>query len=469
LSRFRILDSRTLLLEKEEGGDAPLGALQLFFRVERDLDHHVRLALSRWRAWNALSHGIEVMSEAERLLEGAEGATAMLTEIREIAGAGLVRIREWRERESRLVAARNSEGPPPEDGPIPGDLREFQLKALEAAGPGHPRLGLYVLPGGSGKTRLGLELAKKAGGALVLAPNAVLREQWRGEAKKWGLFQKDGKLDKRLLLESSEVLRAAIPEKEKRPLIILDEAHGLSVDLLQILVKLELPCVGLTATPGWDPSRDELYFAAFGPCRFPLPAVMSAPAVRATCIEIRVPMDPSLRSAYLLSRSVAMRHQVASTNPFKETRVATLVKRHPGGRILILGEFVEPLERVAAMGRYPVVTGKTTPAGRRKAYAAFNAAKAAVLVSSGVSDEGIDLPEADVVIQISGGRGDAVQELQRLGRLLRPKDRAVAFYSLVSENTIEEESARQRRGAVERLGIIYEIQGDPMGSPDQPS
>ncbi|MBN8219244.1 MAG: hypothetical protein J0L75_21570 [Spirochaetes bacterium] len=437
-----------------------MGALPWFFRVDRDLDHHVRLALSPWRIWNSQWHGIDAPAEAEPLFRGEPGGPALLAEIRALAQLGAVRTQEWRDREARLEIQRES-------SPIPAailadDLREAQRAALEASGSGHPKLGLYVLAGGSGKTRLGLEWARRVGGALVLAPNAVLREQWRAEAKKWKLFQKGGKLDPKLLIESTEILRTGIPEKSRRPLLLIDEAHGLSVDLLQILTRLEAPCIGLTATPSWDASRDELFFTAFGPCRFPLPSVTTAPSVHATCLEIRVPMDPSLRSAYLLSRSVALRHQVASANPFKESRAAVLVKRHPGGRILILGEFVEPLERVAARGGFPLVTGKTTPAGRRKAYAAFNGAKAAVLVSSGVTDEGIDLPEADVVIQLSGGRGDTVQELQRLGRLLRPKDRPVVFYSLVSENTAEEESARQRRGSVERLGIPYEVQGDPL-------
>merc|ERR1711931_244206 len=62
---------------------------------------------------------------------------------------------------------------------------------------------------------------------------------------------------------------------------------------------------------------------------------------------------------------------------------------------------------------------------------------------SKVGDTSFDMPEANVLIQISSNGGSRRQEAQRLGRILRPKRGALAeefnayFYTLVSQDTAE--------------------------------
>jgi DNA excision repair protein ERCC-3 len=71
----------------------------------------------------------------------------------------------------------------------------------------------------------------------------------------------------------------------------------------------------------------------------------------------------------------------------------------------------------------------------------------------------VDLPEASVIIQISGTFGSRQEEAQRLGRVLRPKadGRRALFYSLVSDESVEQDFAQHRQLFLTEQGYAYEI------------
>ena len=59
---------------------------------------------------------------------------------------------------------------------------------------------------------------------------------------------------------------------------------------------------------------------------------------------------------------------------------------------------------------------------------------------SKIGDTALDIPDANVIIQISGHGGSRRQQAQRLGRILRPKPNPTGgfnafFYSLISMDT----------------------------------
>jgi DNA excision repair protein ERCC-3 len=72
----------------------------------------------------------------------------------------------------------------------------------------------------------------------------------------------------------------------------------------------------------------------------------------------------------------------------------------------------------------------------------------------------VDLPDADVLIQVSGRYGSRQEEAQRLGRVLRPKKdgRRARFYTVVSLRTCEEEFARHRQLFLTEQGYSYQIE-----------
>ena len=69
----------------------------------------------------------------------------------------------------------------------------------------------------------------------------------------------------------------------------------------------------------------------------------------------------------------------------------------------------------------------------------------------------VDLPDASVLIQISGTFGSRQEEAQRLGRILRPKQRSSHFYTLVSKGTTEQSFAVNRQLFLVEQGYKYQI------------
>jgi DNA excision repair protein ERCC-3 len=79
---------------------------------------------------------------------------------------------------------------------------------------------------------------------------------------------------------------------------------------------------------------------------------------------------------------------------------------------------------------------------------------------SKVANFAIDLPDANVAIQVSGTFGSRQEEAQRLGRILRPKSApgAIArFYSVVSKDTCDQEYSLKRQLFLTEQGYRYEI------------
>jgi superfamily II DNA or RNA helicase len=80
-----------------------------------------------------------------------------------------------------------------------------------------------------------------------------------------------------------------------------------------------------------------------------------------------------------------------------------------------------------------------------------------VILLSSVGDHSIDLPIADVVIQVAVINGSRMQEAQRVGRVQRifPGKVSAKFFSLVSAH--EEDFAARRREFMEEHGYRYEM------------
>ena len=96
---------------------------------------------------------------------------------------------------------------------------------------------------------------------------------------------------------------------------------------------------------------------------------------------------------------------------------------------------------------------------REKLYAAFKSGAIPLLVVSKVGNFAIDLPEANVAIQVSGTFGSRQEEAQRLGRILRPKSDGsqALFYSVVTLGSRDQEFAEKRQLFLTEQGYSYEI------------
>ena len=145
-------------------------------------------------------------------------------------------------------------------------------------------------------------------------------------------------------------------------------------------------------------------------------------------------------------------------NEAKYEATRELVANHSDESVLVIGQFLDQLGRLAKELDAPLITGRTPNPERERIYADFKAGRSRVIVVSKVANFAIDLPDASVAVQVSGSFGSRQEEAQRLGRILRPKARNSYFYSLVSRYTIEEEFAANRRKFLTEQGYRYQIE-----------
>ena len=153
-----------------------------------------------------------------------------------------------------------------------------------------------------------------------------------------------------------------------------------------------------------------------------------------------------------------------------------LLARHADRQTLILGVYVEHLRALAAAIDAPFICGETSQPKREELYAAFRRGELRTLVVSRVGSFALDLPTASVGIEVSGTFGSRQEEAQRLGRILRPKDETVHFYTVVSDDTVEVDFALRRQRFLAEQGYRYRVETaaaqpavQPPGSPSPPS
>ncbi len=384
-------------------------------------------------------------------------------------------------------------------------LREYQKQAVEAFhADGGPRggSGVIVLPCGAGKTIVGLAaMAKLSKKTLVLTTSTTSVEQWRREILDKTDLKPDDvaiytgyeKAIKPVTLATYQILTwrpdkgAEFPhfglfEKNDWGLVIYDEVHLLPAPVFRVTADLQARRrLGLTATLVREDHREGDVFSLIGPKKFDVPwRVLEKKGwiAQAICHEVRIAMPADHRVEYAVAE-LKDKYRLAAENPRKDEIVGQLLARHdrPNDRVLVIGQYLDQLERVAAAYKMPIITGATPNSVRELIYDAFRKGVIRRLVLSKVGNFAVDLPDANCMIQISGSFGSRQEEAQRLGRILRPKSEGetAAFYSLVSRDTREMDFAQHRQLFLTEQGYGYDIidestiDEDPMTPADPES
>ena len=153
------------------------------------------------------------------------------------------------------------------------------------------------------------------------------------------------------------------------------------------------------------------------------------------------------------------RYRLASCTHHKVDVVRDLVAQHRGQPMLVIGQYLDQIDELATLLDAPTIKGETPVKERQRLYEAFRTGELDLLVVSKVANFSIDLPTAEVAIQVSGSFGSRQEEAQRLGRLLRPKTdgRTARFYTVVSRDTIDAEFAQNRQRFLAEQGYSYRI------------
>jgi superfamily II DNA or RNA helicase len=369
-------------------------------------------------------------------------------------------------------------------------LRDYQHAALDAWRLGMRR-GIVVLPTGAGKTRLAVKtIANPDESVLILVPTRVLLRQWRTALEEfycdWVGALGDGEHD----LRSVTVATFASAAKHMPSIgnrfhsLVVDEVHHFGVggkdETLEMCSSTKR--LGLTATP---PNGTQLMRLArlIGPIRFEMPAteLMGTHLADVTFAQLDLELQPGERRDYDRARELfrgvwqrfatmcpggpwrefvqtcrgtdegreALRgwhraRKIAGWTQAKSSALGNLLSRHWHDSVLVFTQGKDAAYEVARDHWIMPVTSDLSRVEREWALAAFRNGDVNALVSARVLNEGVDLPGANVAIIVGGSQGE-VEFVQRVGRVLRPRDgKRAIVYELVSANTAEAGQAFRR-------------------------
>lgn len=358
------------------------------------------------------------------------------------------------------------------------ELRTYQREAAESFW--HGGSGVVVLPCGAGKTIVGAAaMAQAQATTLILVTNTVSARQWKDE------------LVKRTSLTADEIGEYSGSVKEVRPvtiatyqvlttrrkgvythlelldardwgLIVYDEVHLLPAPIFRMTANLQARRrIGLTATLVREDGREGEVFSLIGPKRYDAPwkdIEAQGWIAPADCVEVRVTLPEGQRLAYATA-DPEERYRLAACTHKKIDVVRQLVDQHSTQPTLVIGQYIDQLDELSEMLDAPVIKGETPVKERQRLFEAFRSGEISLLVVSKVANFSIDLPSAEVAIQVSGSFGSRQEEAQRLGRLLRPKSegKTAHFYTIVSRDTVDADFAQNRQRFLAEQGYAYRI------------
>jgi DNA excision repair protein ERCC-3 len=377
-------------------------------------------------------------------------------------------------------------------------IRPYQERSLSKMfGNGRARSGIIVLPCGAGKTLVGITAActiKKS--VLVLCTSSVSVDQWRYQFKLWSTIKdenisrftsdmKEPGVEPSVTITTytmvafggrrSEQAKLVMAELQRREwgLMLLDEVHVVPANMFRKVITVTAAhCkLGLTATLVREDEKIGHLNFLIGPKLYEanwLDLIRAGHLARVQCAEVWCPMTPEFYREYLTAPTATKRKMLCIMNPNKVQATEFLVKYHEarGDKILVFSDDVYALKKIANKLGKEYIYGPTRQRDRLRILSQFlyNPNCRTIFISK-VGDTSIDLPEASVLIQISSHFGSRRQEAQRLGRILRPKQRQNAeshqanayFYTLVSNDTQEVFYSAKRQQFLIDQGYTFKI------------
>uniref|UniRef100_A0A1D1Z523 DNA 3'-5' helicase n=1 Tax=Anthurium amnicola TaxID=1678845 RepID=A0A1D1Z523_9ARAE len=382
--------------------------------------------------------------------------------------------------------------------------RPYQEKSLSKMfGNGRARSGIIVLPCGAGKSLVGVSAACRIRkSCLCLATNAVSVDQWAFQFKLWSTIKDDQIC--RFTSDSKESFRGnagvvvttynmvafggkrseesekIIEEIRTREwgLLLMDEVHVVPAHMFRKVISItKSHCkLGLTATLVREDERITDLNFLIGPKLYEanwLDLVKGGFIANVQCAEVWCPMTKEFFAEYLKKENSKKKQALYVMNPNKFRACEFLIRFHEqqrGDKIIVFSDNLFALTAYAMKLRKPMIYGATSHQERTRILHAFkHSPDVNTIFLSKVGDNSIDIPEANVIIQISSHAGSRRQEAQRLGRILRAKGRLqdrmaggkeeynAFFYSLVSTDTQEMFYSTKRQQFLIDQGYSFKI------------
>jgi superfamily II DNA or RNA helicase len=342
-------------------------------------------------------------------------------------------------------------------------LFPFQAEAVENW-VAHGMRGSVVIPTGGGKTFIGLEAMYRAGvSALVLVVTRELALQWVERIRKFlgvspGMLG-GGERDVRDVTVA--IYNSAVKYLDELVgrfgLVVFDEAHHVPAETFkEVALGLDSPYrLALSATPEREDRNEHLIFEAVGPpvyrasYRSMVEAGLVVP-VEHYRIYVRMSNEEAATYGSLPSDNAIVLRNVAAKSTRKIPVAVRIVTREValGSKVLVFTQFIDQAEELYKRLREAGVAAEliTSEEGNREvALRRFGVGASRAVVTTTVLDEGVDVPDAEVAVIVSG-TGSKRQMIQRVGRVVRatPGKRAARVYEIVTRGTIEEALSETR-------------------------
>ena len=380
-------------------------------------------------------------------------------------------------------------------------VRPYQEKALSKMfGGSRAKSGVIVLPCGAGKTLVGITAActiRKS--TIVFCDSNVSADQWADQFKRYTniqqkslyMFTSDTRVnvprpDESCVLITtysinvagrSRAVQDAIRSIHGREwgLMVMDEVQSLVAETVSTVIdKVNAHAkLGLTATLVREDDKIINLNYLVGPRLYEanwIDLSEQGYIARVKCVEVMCRMTGRFYREYL-RHPLEIQRSIAALNPNKFNAVERLIRFHEsrGDKILVFADSLHVLTvygsrlRQSQSGRVrPVLSGSTSYDDRQRVFSEFkNTGRVNCVFISRIGDKAIDLPDANVLIQVCSHFGARMQEAQRLGRILRRKPGRAAefnafFYTVVSEDTREMFYSAKRRRFLTDQGYVFE-------------
>ncbi|ELW62213.1 TFIIH basal transcription factor complex helicase XPB subunit [Tupaia chinensis] len=363
-------------------------------------------------------------------------------------------------------------------------LRPYQEKSLRKMfGNGRARSGVIVLPCGAGKSLVGVTAActvRKR--CLVLGNSAVSVEQWKAQFKMWSTIDdsqicrftsdaKDKPIGCSIAISTYSMLGHTTKRswEAERVFSSLPCTLGTAKMFRRVLTIVQAHCkLGLTATLVREDDKIVDLNFLIGPKLYEanwMELQNNGYIAKVQCAEVWCPMSPEFYREYVAIKT-KKRILLYTMNPNKFRACQFLIKFHErrNDKIIVFADNVFALKEYAIRLNKPYIYGPTSQGERMQILQNFkHNPKINTIFISKVGDTSFDLPEANVLIQISSHGGSRRQEAQRLGRVLRAKKGMVAeeynafFYSLVSQDTQEMAYSTKRQRFLVDQGYSFKV------------
>lgn len=382
--------------------------------------------------------------------------------------------------------------------PLSVTPRPYQKEALAAWGQAHA-CGVVVLPTGAGKTVLALMAVEAMQvNTLVVVPTIDLMHQWHDtlcarfglEADAVGMIGGGFRTQRALTVITYD--SAAMPRRDlgNVGLLVFDEVHHLpSSSYRTIAERCPAPFrLGLSATLERSDGRHDDLVQLVGPTVYErqpstlardkhiadykvqrvavdltddeqaqyerltaqyslymaanrLKLMMTGAANLFEALIRASGHDPAARAALRAHREARM---LAMNAAGKVQKVEELLQAHRQDKVIVFSEWNVVVHELSRRLALPAITYRTHADERRDILDKFRQQNYSKLVTGRVLNEGVDVPDANVAIVVSGSSSTR-EYIQRLGRVLRPKPGHAYLYEIVTRGTSEVKTARRRK------------------------